>query len=117
MSEYLSFDLVAHLKRQRDWSERTFGPGDRMLGIADHIRKEFMEIDEEMHNGSNGSALLGEWVDVILLALDGAWRAGFEPERIAGAIAAKQRINEERRWPDWRTAALGHAIEHDRSGG
>ena len=110
------FDLVAHLIRQRDWSERTFGPGDRVLGISDHIRKELLEVaaarSDRVHPDLEA---LKEWVDVIILALDGAWRTGADPQMIAGAISAKQRINEDRRWPDWRKAELGKAIEHDRT--
>jgi hypothetical protein len=60
---------------------------------------------------------LSEWVDVILLALDGAWRSGASPEQIAFAIAAKQIKNESRKWPDWRTAEPGKAIEHVRAAG
>lgn len=99
------FDLVAHLYRQRAFSERTFGPGTRTAGVLDHIRKELHEIEAKPDDVS-------EWVDVILLALDGAWRAGFSPEQIAQAIAAKQERNESRKWPDWRNADPGKAIEH-----
>ena len=101
------FDLVAHLHRQRAFSLRTFGPGPRTAGVLDHIRKELVEIEE-----APGSVM--EWVDVILLALDGAWRAGFDPARIALEIATKQVRNEARQWPDWRTAEPGKAIEHVR---
>ena len=102
-----TFDLVAHLHRQREFSERTFGPGTRTAGVLDHIRKELNEIEAKPDDVS-------EWVDVILLALDGAWRAGFSPEQIAQAVAAKQARNESRKWPDWRTAEPGKAIEHVR---
>lgn len=34
------FDLIAHLKRQADFSLRVFGPGPRVRGITDHIHKE-----------------------------------------------------------------------------
>jgi len=101
------FDLVAHLRRQREFSARTFGPGERTAGVIDHIRKELLEIEAKPRD-------LSEWVDVVLLALDGAWRAGFEPEEIAQAVDAKQTRNEARNWPDWRTAAPGKAIEHVR---
>lgn len=104
----VAFDLVAHLERQREFSLRTFGPGARTAGVCDHIRKELAEIEAD-------PADLKEWVDVILLALDGAWRAGHEPANIAAAIAAKQTKNEGRTWPDWRTADPNKAIEHDRS--
>jgi hypothetical protein len=110
------FDLVAHLKRQSDWSLRTYGPGDRIAGISDHIRKELLEV-AAAHNPKYSPDLeaLKEWIDVIILGLDGAWRTGAAPEMIAGAISAKQLINEERRWPDWRKAEAGKAIEHDRT--
>ena len=98
---------AAHLARQRDWSRATFGPGTRLLGVLDHIRKELDEIEAAPHD-------VEEWVDVIILAFDGAWRAGWEPEQIIAAIKAKQAKNEARTWPDWRTASPDRAIEHVR---
>ncbi len=100
-------DLVAHLYRQRAWSKATFGPGQRNAGVIDHISKELVEIERHPRDKS-------EWVDVILLALDGAWRAGYSPENLAAAIKWKQDKNENREWPDWRTAPLDKAIEHIR---
>lgn len=100
-------DLVEHLYRQKAFSERTFGPGNRTQGVIDHIRKELAEIEADPLD-------IEEWVDVILLALDGAWRAGYAPEEIAAAIQHKQAVNEERSWPDWRQAEEGKAIEHHR---
>lgn len=102
------FDLLAHLRRQIDFSYRTFGPGTRLHGVTDHIAKELQEVRD-----SNGS--LAEWVDVIILAFDGAWRSGATPDQIVAAIVAKQTKNEGRNWPDWRTADPNKAIEHDRS--
>ena len=104
----LRFDLVTHLHRQISFSERTFGPGERTAGVVDHITKELAEVLE-------GGGDLEEWVDVVILALDGAWRSGHTPEQIVSAIVAKQTKNEGRIWPDWRTAELGKAIEHVRS--
>lgn len=102
-------NLIEHIERQRKWSEQVFGPGDRTAGVIDHIRKELIEIESDPHPTN-----VYEWVDVIILALDGAWRAGFNPHQICGAISQKQIINESRNWPDWRTAALDKAIEHIR---
>lgn len=101
------FDLVAHLHRQREFSEQTFGAGARTAGILDHIRKELLEIEKEPGD-------LEEWVDVILLALDGAWRTGAMPSEVAEALTAKQAKNEKRQWPDHRTVPEGRAIEHVR---
>lgn len=103
------FDLIAHLHRQRDFSARTFGPGARTAGVCDHIRRELAEIEA-------APADITEWVDVILLALDGAWRSGAQPEEIAAAVEAKQTKNERRDWPDWRTCDPNKAIEHNRGG-
>lgn len=98
-------ELVEHLQRQHEWSERTFGPGHRTAGVIDHIRKELVEIEVSPLD-------LSEWIDVAILALDGAWRAGYSPEEIAAALTAKQAKNEARTWPDWRTAPTDKAIEH-----
>jgi hypothetical protein len=104
-----TFDFHAHLARQAAWSEKTFGPGARTAGVCDHIRKELLEIEADPLD-------LAEWVDVVILALDGAWRCGGKPDQIIVGIAAKQAKNEGRNWPDWRTADPNKAIEHDRSG-
>lgn len=98
---------AAHLAHQREWSERTFGPGVR-LGVIDHIRKELTEVEDD-------PTVLEEWVDVIILGFDGAWRAGHEAQAIIDAIKAKQAKNEARTWPDWRTASRDSAIEHVRT--
>ena len=102
------FDLVAHLHRQREFSERTFGPGKRINGVTDHIAKELIEVRD-----SGGD--LKEWIDVVILGLDGCWRSGATPDQIVEAIVAKQTKNEGRTWPDWRTVPADTAIEHDRS--
>lgn len=111
MSEHESDYSIdaAHLANQRRWSENTFGPGNRTLGVIDHIRKELDEIEADPLD-------VFEWVDVIILAFDGAWRAGWEPQQIIDAIREKQARNEARMWPDWRTAPADKAIEHIETG-
>lgn len=96
---------AAHLARQRDWSRRTFGPNQQVTGVLDHIRKELVEVEEN-------PADVTEWVDVIILAFDGAWRAGHEPQTILDALRDKQARSERRTWPDWRTMSPDRAIEH-----
>ena len=108
--EELRFDFRAHLARQREWSGKTFGPGPRTQGVIDHIRKELGEIEADPSD-------IAEWIDVVILALDGAWRAGYSPDQIIAALAGKQAKNEARDWPDWRTSDPNKAIEHVRIGG
>lgn len=111
-------DLKQHLLRQMAFSHSTFGPGTRTDGVVDHIRKELVEVE-----GALGSA--DEWVDVVILALDGLTRQiAFcngqrrDPKAVAeivcGMIEGKQTRNEARNWPDWRTAEKNKAIEHVR---
>ena len=105
----LKMDLIKYLKRQKEFSERTFGPMDsgeqRFDAIIDHIEKELAEVKQLPID-------VFEWMDVVILAFDGALRAGWTPEQVASALKEKLRTNELRKWPDWRTADPGKAIEH-----
>lgn len=109
-------DFKQHLIRQMAWSHANFGPGERTVGVIDHIRKELVEVEE-----ANGESC--EWVDVVILALDGLTRrlafcngARRDPEQVAdlacSMILGKQSKNEARVWPDWRSADKDKAIEH-----
>lgn len=111
-------NLAQHLIRQMAFSHATFGPGTRTSGVADHIRKELIEVLD-----ANGEA--AEWVDVVILALDGltrqlAYCSGprKDPALVAALacnmIEGKQSRNEARDWPDWRGAPQDRAIEHVR---
>jgi hypothetical protein len=111
------YDFVAHLTRQMVFSKATFGPGERMAGVIEHIGKEVQEVV-----ASNGSA--SEWVDVAILSLDGLTRRLWaeHPTKTADEIAwmavrsilDKQGKNELRDWPKWRTSDPDKAIEHIR---
>lgn len=108
-------DLRQHLIRQMAFSHATFGPGTRTAGVSDHIGKELIEVAE-----SNGSA--AEWVDVVILALDGLTRQlaycngeRRDPVEVAGNACSMILGKQARNWPDWRTASQDKAIEHVRS--
>lgn len=83
--------LKRFLEDQKTWSSVVFGPGKRHVGIGKHIAKELIEAENDPH----------EWIDVILLAFDGANRAGLSSEQIVGGLVQKQHVNKERRWPAW----------------
>lgn len=99
--------LTAMLHAQREWSTETFGPGSRLAGVLAHIRKELKEVEAAPED-------VEEWIDVVILAFDGAWRAGHDPEAIVTALLAKYAKNRARDWPDWRTADPDAPIEHVR---
>jgi hypothetical protein len=110
-----AFDFVRYCRTQITISRRAFGPpedpraGTRLLGILAHLRKELIEVEQAPQDPI-------EWADLIILAIDGAWRQGITPEVLVTALDVKQRVNCARRWPDWRTASPSDPIEHDRSG-
>jgi hypothetical protein len=95
------------LMRQRAWSQRTFGPGRRTNGLVIHIQKELDEVLEDPTD-------LNEWVDVMVLAVDGAWRAGHAPQDIIDAYLAKMEVNYRRSWPAWQQHSEDEPIEHVR---
>lgn len=103
----VAFSLWKHLRRLRAWSLITFGPRKTTLSITNHIRKELLEIEAHPDD-------LIEWIDVVQLALDGAWRTGATSTQIIRAMEAKLKVCEDRRWPDWRTADPNEPTEHIR---
>lgn len=84
--------LAKYLERQKEWSIKTFGNGKRTLGIIRHIEKELKEVEEKPND-------LTEWIDVIILALDGYWRHGGGTEIIMNILQAKQDNNFTRTYP------------------
>jgi len=101
------YDFISILAVQNKFSEKTFGPGNRTTGVVAHIRKELVEIEDKPQD-------LEEWIDVAILAFDGAWRSGATPEQIWDAYVAKLDKNMSREWPDWRTMDEDAPIEHVR---
>lgn len=102
---YNNDSMVEYLKRQWDWSRRTFGEGRRTKGIIQHITKELLEIEANPDD-------LSEWVDVVILALDGYWRHGGNPESLMADLQAKQDKNFSRQWPTPKSE--DEAVEHVR---
>jgi len=98
-------NLIKHIQRQIKFSSKTFGPGRRTKGLIEHIHKELKEIEAAPSD-------LEEWIDVMILAIDGAWRAGYTPSQIDNCITRKQIKNEGRDWPDWQSIGDDRAIEH-----
>ena len=98
-----------YLASQQKWSAQTFGPGMRTKALVDHIGKELYEVLDDPED-------LTEWIDLIILALDGAWRCCEATNRpltdINETLIIKQFINQSRDWPDWRTQDPNKAITH-----
>lgn len=84
------------LKRQRSWSNKTFGTGLRTPENRSHIEEELDEIRDAPMD-------LEERADLVLLALDGLLRCadanGLSSENAADAVVRKLGVNERRKWP------------------
>lgn len=100
-------NLLSHIIQQIKWSKKTFGPL-QLDGVINHLEEELEEVRADPTD-------LEEWVDVILLGIDGAWRSGHSAEQIVDGIKKKFKKNQERTWPNWRdsdtTKAMGHIKE------
>ena len=77
--------LCDFIVRQKQWSEKTFGPGLRTEGILKHIESEISEVRENPTDPM-------EWIDIAILALDGAWRCA-GARGAFNALLDKQKIN------------------------
>lgn len=86
-------DLVAELRdRHIPWSRETFGDGMRTVGICKHIEKELNEIRENPYS-------VEEWIDVAILALDGAWRTSVHAESVVEVLFEKLSKIRTRTYP------------------
>lgn len=99
-----------YLIRHLEWGHAMFGTpaeGRGPLGPLDHLKKEIAEIESEPHDTK-------EWVDAIILAIDGYLRAGGNVGNVLHDLFAKQEKNFTRKWPDWRLFDPNKAVEHVR---
>lgn len=106
--EYVSAIDESFIADFAEWNLATFGPGLRTEGTVAHIRKE---LDEVLADPTDHK----EWVDILILSLNGLVRLGLSPAEIIAAVKAKHEVNKSRKWPDWRDHP-DTPIEHDRSG-
>lgn len=86
------FNLTTYLTAHTTWSARTFGKDRHPISIVKHLRKECDELEATPQD-------LVEWIDILILAFDGAFIAGFTPDQITFALQHKQSINFGRKWP------------------
>jgi hypothetical protein len=83
--------LIDWVEKKLEWSYKTFGTAERAEGVCKHIEAELVEIR------ANPTDVM-EWVDVILLAFDGACRNGNTPQEVCEALIKKQQCNTQRHW-------------------
>jgi len=84
-------NLIEYIQKHHAWSQATFGTQVSTIRLIRHIEKELKEIEAAPYD-------LEEWIDVIILAIDGACRIGARPQEIAEALQIKQDKNIVRRF-------------------
>ncbi len=110
--------IQSFLKTQIKWSKKTFGDGHRVEGIIEHIRREFLEVEDTVY----AEKATKEWIDIVILAFDGAWRSYYGckfggdedelPEKITKLLIGKQRENLKRKYPV--PTSQDEPVEHKR---
>lgn len=112
-------DFARFLRNQQKWSTETFGPYTeaRTQGILDHARKEIEEIAAEPND-------VEEWIDLMILAIDGALAAAtlrypaghYQAEKAVDLVEwtrdQKMEKNIRRNWPAQADQVPGLAVEH-----
>jgi len=137
----MSNDFQNYLARQCAVGREKFGPGERRKGVIEHIRQEFVEIED----AETIEKVAEEWTDVVILSMDGMLRAvrevlrarmaeagpgpnidqsgmlcGYDGEPTNDFVAAtalslitsKQLKNELRDFGEWRGVSEDTAIQH-----
>jgi len=102
-------DFKQYVARHRRWSQETFGKGEHTIGLLEHIKKECDEVleakkvlehpDNIYKSRENKEKLLYEVIDIIILAIDLAWRLDFTLDEIESALFKKQVKNMIHKWP------------------
>lgn len=99
-----------YLIRHVAWGYEMFGtPADGRgpKGPLDHLKKEIKEIEADPYDQK-------EWIDAIILSIDGYIRAGGNIDGVLYDLFVKQEKNFTRKWPDWRLQHPDKAVEHVR---
>jgi NTP pyrophosphatase (non-canonical NTP hydrolase) len=94
------------------WSDATFGEGQRNPAIAYHLKKEVPELIEAIEKYQNGNTIKTpysetngllkdvweEYADCMMLLLDSANHFGLSAERLLYITKQKLEINKKRKW-------------------
>ena len=96
-----------------EWSDATFGNGQRNPAIVHHLKKEVDELIEALNIlkvlGCDNSVGIGEfgrqlsktemeYADCFMLLLDSAHHFGMTADDILKAASKKLEINKQRKW-------------------
>ena len=95
-----------------EWSNATFGEGQRNPAIVHHLNKEVPELIDAIEKYQKGNTIKmpykeankllkdvwGEYADCMMLLLDSAQHFGLTADRLLCITKQKLKINKKRRW-------------------
>jgi len=83
-----------------EWSNKTFGDGQRNPAIVYHLKKEVNELIAVFEGNPRNAhrQLWFEYADCLMLLLDSALHAGFTARDLIDATREKLEINKTRKW-------------------
>ena len=93
-----------------EWSDKTFGYGQRNPAIIYHLKKEVDELitaynDVDINNATSNEAfgkqvrkITMEYADCFMLLFDSAHHFGLTAEEIINIMREKLEINKKRKW-------------------
>ena len=73
-----------------EWSDKTFGDGQRLQPIIAKLKKEVEELYKHPCED--------EFADCIILLLDAAWRVGISGDGLIRIGLIKLALNKKRKW-------------------
>jgi NTP pyrophosphatase (non-canonical NTP hydrolase) len=95
-----------------EWSDATFGEGQRNPAIVHHLKKEVPELIQAIDKYQKGNTIKtpykdankllkdvwGEYADCMMLLLDSAHHFGLTADRLLHITKQKLEVNKQRKW-------------------
>ena len=108
----MGIELQELMHQISEWSDATFGEGQRNPAIVHHLNKEVPELIGAIENYQKTNTIntpyndlnklqkdvLEEYADCLMLLLDSANHFGLTAERLLNITKEKLEVNKKRKW-------------------
>lgn len=105
--EVRDLSLVRMEAERFEWAKETF-PGATAKSAIAHLRKELIEIEENLDSGTKD---VTEYSDALMLIMEAAARDGFTASDVLKGFRDKHEINKTRKWEQHEDGAYYHKKE------
>lgn len=107
LREFRDLSLVRMEAERFEWAKETF-PGATAKSAIAHLRKELIEIEENLDSGTKD---VTEYSDALMLVMEAAARDGFTASDVLKGFRDKHEINKTRKWEQHEDGAYYHKKE------